>query len=90
MRRRSCNQLLLALVLAALTASCQTGGTSPAGVLNTVSTVRSAADIARSGDPQQAIKQALKRRADAYERDPRLLLADVKRVKREYDNLMAL
>ena len=59
-------------------------------MLNTVSTVRSAANIARSGDPQQAIKQALKHRADAYERDPRLLLADVKRVKREYDNLMAL
>jgi len=96
MRRRSCNprhvsgRLLLALTVAALTSACQTSGTSPASVLNTVSNVRSVADIARSGDPQQTIKQALKRRADAYERDPRLLLADVKRVKHEYDNLLAL
>ncbi len=98
MHRRSCNPrrglakplLAFAFAFAALTPACQTSGTSPAGVLNTVSNVRSAADIARSGDPQQAIKQALKHRADAYERDPRLLLADVKRVKREYDNLMAL
>ena len=96
MRRRSCNprrvlaKPLLALAFAALTSACQTSGTSPASVLNTVSNVRSAADLALSGDPQQAIKQALKRRADAYERDPRLLLADVKRVKHEYDNLLAL
>jgi membrane-bound lytic murein transglycosylase C len=82
---------LLALALAALTAACQTtGSTSPYQVLDAVNTARSAANIARAGDPQQAVKQALKRRADAYERDPRLLLADAKRVKREYDNLVAL
>lgn len=97
MRRRSCNRRrprrgpLLALALAALTAACQTtGSASPYQVLDAVNTARSAANIARSGDPQQAVKQALKRRADAYERDPRLLLADAKRVKREYDNLVAL
>ncbi len=96
MRRRFCNprrtlaKPLLALAFAALTSACQTSGTSLASVLNTVSTARSVADIARSGDPQQAIKQALKRRADAYGRDPRLLVADVKRVKHEYDNLLAL
>ena len=87
----------LAVALAAtlpvlLTAGCQTTGKSPSPyqVLDAVSTARNVADIARSGDPQAAMKQALKRRADAYERDPRLLIADVKRVKREYDNLMAL
>ena len=96
MRRRYCNprrthaRLLLALAFVVSTSACQTGGTSPASVLNTVSNVRSAADLARSSDPQQAIKQALKRRADAYERDPRLLVADVKRIKHEYDNLLAL
>ncbi len=96
MRRRSCNRRrpragLLALALAALTAACQTtGSTSPYQVLDAVNTARGAANIARAGDPQQAVKQALKRRADAYERDPRLLLADAKRVKREYDNLVAL
>ena len=91
MHRRSCNQLLLAFVLVALTASCQTTGSPSAyQVLDAANTARSAANIARSGDPQQAIKQALKHRADAYERDPRLLLADVKRIKHEYDNLMAL
>lgn len=75
----------------ALTASCQTTGSPSAyQVLDAASTARSVANIARSGDPQQAIKQALKHRADAYERDPRLLLADIKRVKHEYDNLMAL
>lgn len=96
MHRRFCNprrtraRLLLTLVFATLTSACQTSGTSPASVLNTVSNVRSVADIARSGDPQQAVKQALKNRASAYERDPRLLVADVKRVKHEYDNLLAL
>ncbi|OGI41345.1 MAG: hypothetical protein A2140_10615 [Candidatus Muproteobacteria bacterium RBG_16_62_13] len=74
-----------------MTAACQTtGSSSPYQVLDAVNTARSAANIARAGDPQQAVKQALKRRADAYERDPRLLLADAKRVKREYDNLVAL
>src|SRR3989344_6429015 len=96
MRRRYCNprrphaRLLLALAFVVSTSACQTGGTSPASVLNPVSNVRSAADLARPSDPQRAIKQALKRRADSYERDPRLLVADVKRIKHEYDNLVAL
>lgn len=83
---------VLAAVPALLVAACQTGGKSPSPhqVLDAVSTARSVANIAGAKDPQAAVKQALKRRADAYERDPRLLLADVKRVKREYDNLMAL
>jgi membrane-bound lytic murein transglycosylase C len=77
--------------LAVLLVACQTTGTvSPYRVLDAANTARSVANIARSGDPQQAIKQALKHRAATYERDPRLLLADVKRVKREYDNLMTL
>jgi membrane-bound lytic murein transglycosylase C len=83
---------LLAAATALLTGACQTGGSSvsPSRVLDTVSTARTVADIARARDPQEAARQALKRRADAYERDPRLLLADAKRVKREYDNLVAL
>lgn len=84
---------LLAAAPALLVGACQTSGrssVSPYRVLDTVSTARSVANIAGARDPQQALKQALKNRADAYERDPRLLVADVKRVKREYDNLMAL
>ena len=82
----------LATMPVLLTAGCQTGGKppSPYQVLDAVSTARNVANIARAGDPQEAAKQALKRRAEAYERDPRLLLADVKRVKREYDNLVRL
>jgi len=96
MPRRSCRPLLTrlgaALTAALLTGSCQSTGkpASPYQVLDAVSSARNVANIARAGDAEQAVKQALKRRADAYERDPRLLLADVKRVKREYDNLMAL
>ncbi len=81
-----------ALFMSVFTGACQTNGSSvsPYRVLDAVNTTRSVANIAGAKDPQAAVKQALKNRADAYERDPRLLLADVKRVKHEYDHLMAL
>ena len=89
--RNTARSFIAMAPLAVLLVACQTTGTvSPYRVLDAANTARSVANIARSGDPQQAIKQALKHRAATYERDPRLLLADVKRVKREYDNLMAL
>jgi len=90
---RRLGAVFLAALPALLTGACQTSGgssVSPYRVLDTVSTARDVANIAGAKDPQAAVKQALKRRADAYERDPRLLIADVKRVKREYDNLMSL
>ena len=89
--RNTARSFIAMAPLAVLLVACQTTGTvSPYRVLDAANTARSVANIARSGDPQQAIKQALKHRAATYERDPRLLLADVKRVKREYDNLMTL
>lgn len=45
-------------------------------------------DLALQKDPQQALKSMAKRRVDSYEQDPRRFIADVKRVKREFDQLM--
>lgn len=85
---------LTAIGLAAgLIAGCQTSGGSLATaqrVLDAAHTGRSVVDIARSPDPERALKEAVRRRGEAYGRDPRLLLADLKRARREYDNLVAL
>lgn len=46
--------------------------------------------VAKSKDPEAAVKEGLKRRGDVYANNPRTLIADVRAVKRDYDNLMSL
>jgi membrane-bound lytic murein transglycosylase C len=46
--------------------------------------------IAKANDPDAAIREALKRRAELYERNPQVLLRDLRGLKRDYDKLMAV
>lgn len=51
--------------------------------------IRTIADIATAPSPEAAVRGMVKGRATAYTRDPRVLVADLRRVKREYERLEA-
>lgn len=71
-------RVVLCAAAAALLAACQSGP-SPLTLVN----------IAASHDPQAALRAALRHRAEQYERDPRVLLADLRAVKRDLARLEA-
>jgi membrane-bound lytic murein transglycosylase C len=52
-----------------------------------VDPVRTLSGIAQGKSPEALLRDGLKRRAAAYERDPRVLVADLRSVKRDYDKL---
>jgi membrane-bound lytic murein transglycosylase C len=66
----------LCIFVVALLTACQSGP-SPLTLVN----------IAASRDPQAALRGTLKYRAKQYERDPRVLLADLRTVKRDLARL---
>ena len=45
-------------------------------------------NVATAKDPEKALKNMAERRANAYKYNPELIVADVKKVKSEYDRLM--
>src|SRR5713226_6788425 len=51
-------------------------------------TAQMIAGIAEAKDPEAALRVGLKRRAALYERNPQALIADIRTVKRDYDNLV--
>jgi membrane-bound lytic murein transglycosylase C len=53
-------------------------------------TAKTVTDIAKSGDPEAAMREGLKRRAETYERDPQVLVNDLKGLKRDYDRLVGV
>lgn len=53
-------------------------------------TVKSAAGIVGSRDPNETLRQALRSRAEMYERNPQALIADLRTLKRDYEKLMSL
>src|SRR5512146_45639 len=69
---------VLCTCAAALLTACQSGP-SPLTLVN----------IAASRDPEAALRGALKHRAEVYERDPRVLVADLRAVKRDLARLEA-
>ncbi|HUJ86510.1 MAG TPA: murein transglycosylase domain-containing protein [Burkholderiales bacterium] len=71
-------RLSLCALTAALLTACQSGP-SPLTLVN----------IAASRDPEAALRGALKHRAELYERDPRVLLADLRAAKRDFSRLQA-
>jgi len=52
-------------------------------------TAQMIAGIAEAKDPEAALRDGLKRRAALYERNPQALIADIRTVKRDYDNLVS-
>ncbi len=84
----------LLILSAALLAGCATNGKAPSvnqvlGVI-TSPTARTLNSLAHSADPKEAIKKGLESRKAVYETNPYALVQDVRRVKHDYDNLMAL
>ncbi|MGA7986509.1 MAG: murein transglycosylase domain-containing protein [Burkholderiales bacterium] len=69
-------RVMLCAFVAALLTACQSGP-SPLTIVN----------VAASRDPEAALRGALKHRAEQYERDPRVLLADLRTVKRDLARL---
>jgi membrane-bound lytic murein transglycosylase C len=53
-------------------------------------TAKTVADIAKSDNREAVIREGLKHRAELYERDPQLVLGDLRNLKREYDNLISV
>ena len=70
--------VVLLFFMAALLTACQSGP-SPLTLVN----------IAASRDPEAALRGALRQRAELYERDPRVLLADLRAAKRDLARLQA-
>jgi len=71
-------RVVLCTSAAALLAACQSGP-PPLTLVN----------IAASRNPEAALRGALKHRAEQYERDPRVLLADLRAAKRDFSRLQA-
>ena len=53
-------------------------------------TAKTVTDIAKSDNREAVIREGLKRRADLYERDPQVLINDLRGLKRDYDSLLAV
>jgi membrane-bound lytic murein transglycosylase C len=61
-----------------------------AGAISTGSTVQTITNIAAAKDPKAALKEGLKHRAASYGRSPQALIADIRALKRDYENLTSL
>lgn len=53
-------------------------------------TARTVTDIAKADDPEAVLREGLKRRADLYERDPQVLIGDLRSLRRDYDKLVSV
>jgi membrane-bound lytic murein transglycosylase C len=71
-------RVVLCTFAAALLTACQSSP-SPLTLVN----------VAASRDPEAAMREVLKHRAELYERDPRVLLADLRAAKRDFSRLQA-
>jgi membrane-bound lytic murein transglycosylase C len=80
-----------AIILAAgLLAACQS--TDPNKIISAVRSpsVTTLTNIASAGDRDAALRRVLESRKNAYERDPRVLLSDLRGVQRDYQRLTSL
>ena len=53
-------------------------------------TAKTVTDIAKSDNREAVLREGLKRRAELYERDPHLVISDLRGLKRDYDNLVSV
>lgn len=89
-------KILLGAGLALLAAGCASSSGRKAPTLQqtlnviTSPTTRTLASIARSDNAKEAVKKGLEARQSAYERNPYALVQDVRTIKRDYNNLVAL
>lgn len=94
----SCHILLLA-ALALVSLGLLAGCGSLDKTLNTADrtlsavhtpTMKSITSVAGSSNPNETLRQALKSRAEMYERNPQALIADLRTIKHDYEKLMSL
>lgn len=52
-------------------------------------TARTVTDMAKADNPEAVLREGLKRRAELYERDPQVLVNDLRTLRRDYDKLVA-
>jgi membrane-bound lytic murein transglycosylase C len=53
-------------------------------------TAKTVTDIAKSDNREAVIREGLKRRAELYERDPQVVISDLRGLRRDYDNLVSV
>ncbi|HEY5930712.1 MAG TPA: murein transglycosylase domain-containing protein [Burkholderiales bacterium] len=53
-------------------------------------TAKTVTDIAKADDPEAVLREGMKRRAELYERDPQVLVADLRSLRRDYDKLVSV
>jgi membrane-bound lytic murein transglycosylase C len=89
------NRLLAIVILALGAAGCQsldkTLDTADRAIAAAKSpSAKTVTDIARADDPQVVLREGLKRRAELYERDPQVLVGDLRSLRRDYDKLVGV
>ena len=89
------NRYVGAVVLCLLLAGCQTFDKTLDSADRAISAIKSptaktVTDLAKADDPQSVLREGLKRRADLYERDPRVLVGDLRGLRRDYDKLVSV
>lgn len=52
--------------------------------------VRTVTDIVTADNPEAVLREGLKRRAELYERDPQVLVGDLRNLRRDYDKLVSI
>ncbi|HEX4984610.1 MAG TPA: murein transglycosylase domain-containing protein [Burkholderiales bacterium] len=88
-------KILTVLAGCTLAAGCQSfdqtmSGADRAIALAKSPTAKTIGDIAKSGDRDAALREMLRQRAATYERDPRTAVEDLRRLKRDYDQLVGV
>lgn len=79
-----------ALAALVLLAACQSGDANRAISVITSPSARSVSKVVTSADRDAALRRLLESRAAAWERDPRVLVADIKGLQRDYQALQNL
>jgi membrane-bound lytic murein transglycosylase C len=87
-------KVFLAVVVFTLLPACQSfdktlNSADRAIAVTKAPTAKTITDIAKADNRDAAIREGLKRRAELYERDPQVLINDLRGLKRDYDNLLA-
>jgi membrane-bound lytic murein transglycosylase C len=88
-------KIVVAGVACGLLAGCQTvdktlDSADRAIAVSKSPTAKTIEDIAKSDNREAALREGLKRRAELYERDPQVLIGDLRGLKRDYDNLLSV
>lgn len=88
-------KIIVAGIVCMLLSACQTfdktlDSADRALAVAKTPTAKTVTDIAKSDNREAAIREGLKRRAELYERDPQVVISDLRGLRRDYDNLVSV